>query len=79
MPVVCSRCGQEWPRDPALEVRCTTCQAPVGIKCRRPSGHGCGIHAGRDRLAMEMGFLNKCPAAEPAANDPAQMAMFAEG
>ena len=56
-----------------------SCQAPVGVKCRRPSGHVCGIHADRDQLAMQMGFLRKCPGAEPATSDPAQMDMFAEG
>jgi len=62
MTVQCSRCGQEWERDPALEVKCPTCQAPVGIRCRRPSGHSCDIHASRDLAAMEAGFLEKCPA-----------------
>lgn len=63
MTVRCSRCGQEWPRDPALEVECPTCHAPVGRKCRRPSGHrvfGDQPHAARDYLAMERGFFKKC-------------------
>lgn len=64
MPVKCHRCGQEWPRDPALEVKCPQCNAGVGVRCRRPSGHylmGCQVHASRDRLALERGVLQKCP------------------
>lgn len=53
MSVSCSRCGQEWARDPALEVACPSCQAGVGSPCRRPSEHPCDFHAGRDRLALE--------------------------
>lgn len=66
MPVSCSTCGEEWPRDPALEVPCPTCHAPVGVKCRRPSGHGCVLHASRDQAAMDAGFLRPCPK-EPSA------------
>lgn len=66
MTVICNRCGQEWERDPALEVPCPTCQAKVGQKCKRPSGHtvwGGQPHDERDRAAMEAGFLKSCPAA----------------
>jgi len=49
MTVSCSNCGEEWPRDPALEVECPTCHAPVGVKCRRPSGHPCELHASREQ------------------------------
>lgn len=52
MSVVCQRCGQEWPRDPVLEVACPTCHAKVGTRCKRPSGHDAEVHADRDRLAM---------------------------
>jgi len=31
--VACKHCGQEWPRDPALEVPCPKCEAPIGKKC----------------------------------------------
>lgn len=52
-PVRCDGCGQEWPRDPALEVTCPTCGAGVGHRCKRPSEHAAAkIHAGRDRLAL---------------------------
>jgi hypothetical protein len=61
MSVSCSNCGEEWPRAPALEVPCPTCHAPVGVKCRRPSGHGCELHASRDQAAMDAGFLRPCP------------------
>jgi hypothetical protein len=61
MTVTCSNCGEEWPRDPALEVPCPTCHAPVRVKCRGPSGHPCELHASRDRAAMGAGFLRPCP------------------
>ena len=71
MTVSCSACGQEWSRDPALEVQCPKCAAKVGHHCRvrRPSGHTCNfgnktlIHPARDQLAMDLGFLQRCPAA----------------
>lgn len=68
MSVHCGRCGQEWPRDPALEVPCPRCRAGVGVRCRRPSGHGgnfTGLHAARDRAAMDAGLLSRCPAGTP--------------
>jgi hypothetical protein len=64
MTVRCSRCGQEWPRDPALEVPCPTCLAPVGQRCRRPGGYTgnfVGVHAARDQAAMQAGLLAQCP------------------
>jgi len=51
--VSCNNCGETWPRDPALEVCCPTCQAAVGRECRRPSEHrvfGGEVHPARDRL-----------------------------
>jgi hypothetical protein len=60
--VQCKACGQTWPREPALEVLCPTCQAPIGRKCRRPSGYGCDLHAERDREAMRRGIYGPCPA-----------------
>jgi hypothetical protein len=72
MTVSCSACNQSWPRDPALEVECPKCKAKIGNYCRvrRPSGHTANfgnktlIHPIRDQLAMDMGFLQRCPAAE---------------
>lgn len=61
MTVSCSLCGETWPRDPALKVECPTCHAAVGVRCKRPSGHGCEIHASRDQAAMAAGFLRMCP------------------
>jgi hypothetical protein len=61
MAVSCSNCGERWPRDPALEVKRPTCHAPAGVRCKRPSGHGCDIHASRDQAAMDAGFLRMCP------------------
>ena len=64
MTIYCTRrtdCGKTWPRDPVLEVRCPTCQAPVGRRCKRPSGHACEVHVGRDRLADRAGHYGACP------------------
>lgn len=59
----CSRCGQTWPRDPRLEVECPDCHAPVGSRCRRPSGHTAAIHLAREQRAVDLGYLDaECPA-----------------
>lgn len=68
--VHCLRCGQEWPRDPALEVACPLCRAPVGRACRRPSQHevyGGAVHSARDQAALDAGFVQMCPKGESAA------------
>jgi hypothetical protein len=84
--VKCSACGQEWPRDPALEVECPVCRAGVGVPCKRPSGHetfGSQPHPDRDRLAMHVvtGY-GRCPAAVSttvkAPDGWVQPALFAE-
>lgn len=63
MTVTCKNCGQEWERDPTLEVACPSCTAEVDQKCRRPSGHSCRIHADRDRRALEkVDGYSQCPA-----------------
>jgi hypothetical protein len=70
MTVSCNACGQEWTRDPALEVQCPKCEAKIGHYCRvrRPSGHTANfgaktlIHPARDQLAMDRGFFDRCPA-----------------
>jgi hypothetical protein len=36
------------------------------VKCRRPSGHGCDLHAARDREALRQGIYARCTG-EPAA------------
>lgn len=59
--VQCAWCRGAWPCDPALEVPCPACQAPAGVKCRRPSGHGCDLHATRDREALRLGIYARCP------------------
>jgi hypothetical protein len=83
MTVSCSACGQEWARDPALEVKCPKCNAGIGTYCSspRPSGHrvrfgGTLVHPGRDQLAMDMGFLQRCPAAQRR-DDPDALPLFA--
>jgi DNA-directed RNA polymerase subunit RPC12/RpoP len=63
MTVRCANCGDEWERDPALEVACPQCGAKVGCKCKRPSQHGVWggqPHASRDQAAMDAGFLRPC-------------------
>lgn len=60
-PAKCERCGETWPRDPALEVACPTCHAGVGQPCMRPSEHKAWtLHASRDQAAMDAGLLKKC-------------------
>lgn len=57
-------CGLTWPRDPVLEVACPTCTAPIGIGCKRPSGHSgpfVELHAERDLLADREGKYGPCP------------------
>lgn len=84
MPVVCHACGQEWPRDPALEVECPKCDAKVGHYCivRRPSGHTANfgnktlIHPQRDQLAMDRGYLQRCPAAPAMERETKQESLF---
>ncbi len=61
MTVSCKLCGEEWNRDPALEVECPSCLAPIGVRCRRPSQHSCPIHVTRDRLALStVAFYTPC-------------------
>ena len=58
----CSHPG--WRRDPALEVTCPDCLAPIGIGCRRLSGHGgpfVDLHASRDLAADAAGAYGSCP------------------
>jgi hypothetical protein len=72
MPTTCLHCGQEWPRDPALEVACPTFHAAIGSRCKRPSGHEAGdAHAARDRLAMQtIPGYDMCPAVATATAHP---------
>lgn len=81
MSVQCQRCGQEWPRDPALEVACPTCRAPIGAWCKRPSGHQAqDLHTARDRLALDtIPDYGRCPAADAPPTDlpmQRQLALF---
>lgn len=85
MTVSCTACHQVWPRDPALEVKCPKCNARVGTYCseQRPSGYRIRfgstlIHPARDQLAMDLGFLQKCSAANilPANLEPRQMSLL---
>jgi len=57
-------CDRTWPRDPALEVACPTCQAKIGQICKRPSGHrnwNGEPHAARDLAADAAGKYGPCP------------------
>jgi len=84
MTVSCTHCGQSWPRDPALEVPCPVCNAEVGIRCRRPSGHivwGGQPHPERDRLAMQVvAGYGRCPARiKPPTQPPTLPMIFSAG
>lgn len=57
----CRNCGETWPRDPRLEVPCPSCDAPVGSKCKRPSGHTVKTpHVPREEAALEADEIDKC-------------------
>lgn len=81
-PVYCAKgCGKEWERDPALEVECPHCHAPIGVECKRPSGHrvwGGDPHPARDILADQLGHYGVCPrgCCGVAKADTRQMEMF---
>ncbi len=66
MTVKCLKpgCCKTWPRDPVLEVKCPTCGAEPGRRCKRPSEHtvwGGEPHPERDRLADRLGHYGPCP------------------
>lgn len=68
--VSCELCGEQWPRDPRLEVPCPACKARIGVRCMRPSEHraftGDPPHIEREELAIQRGFLGRtCPARQP--------------
>jgi hypothetical protein len=59
-------CGKSWARDPILEIKCPTCAAPIGVACKRPSGHRpWGAHGrfcpARDLAADAAGHYGPCP------------------
>jgi hypothetical protein len=45
-------------------VKCPRCFAKPGRPCKRPSGHGCEMHAERYRLTEQQDAAN-CPSFEP--------------
>lgn len=67
MGVICTadpRCTKHWDMDPVLAVPCPDCQAGVGVKCKRPSGHaayGGSFHRSRDLAADAAGAYGPCP------------------
>lgn len=68
MAVQCQACGEQWARDPILEVPCPDCRAPIGHRCKRPSGHkASSYHASRDHAAVAAGAYGICPAGPAAA------------
>ena len=65
-PCVCAvpGCDRAWPCDPILEVACPDCHAPVGVRCKRPSGYSGSFvtaHAARDLAADAAGAYGPCP------------------
>lgn len=63
MSVICSACGQQWQRHPALEVPCPQCGAAEGRHCIRPSEHSGPLvtpHIPREQLAVDRGLLELC-------------------
>ena len=74
-------CAMAWPRDPALEVPCPDCAAPIGAGCRRPSGHSgrfVDLHASRDLAADAAGAYGSCPLGLcGVAHRPLQQELFA--
>lgn len=75
-PVTCGRCGTRWPYDLALDVPCPECHQPKGSPCKRPSGHGCECHHGRDAAAMAAGIYGPCPGHAPAAPAVGELDLF---
>lgn len=82
-PCVCHNCGETWPRHPALEVPCPTCQAPIGQACRKPSGHNRwsyeGPHVSREQAAVNAEIMSICaegPTARGEAPKEDQPALF---
>jgi hypothetical protein len=70
-PVSCHACGQEWARDPALEVACAQCHAKVGTWCKNPSGHkSMSLHRARMQRALDEGVEKPCPGARPSSAPP---------
>ena len=65
MTAICHRCGERWPRHPALEVECPKCHATVGVGCCRPSGHSGPLiepHIEREQRVVDEGMLGLCTA-----------------
>lgn len=65
-PAACNKpgCDMSWDVDPVLLVPCPNCHAPVGTRCRRPSGHSgpfVELHAARDLFADREGKYGPCP------------------
>ena len=80
-PVTCQFCGEQWDRDPSLEVSCPQCKVRIGAWCKSPSGHkAMRLHVAREHAAIAAGKLHICPKAgaplpgASAAPDPAQAA-----
>lgn len=67
----CRHCEKEIAPDPVFQVDCPVCDASVGEKCRRPSGHVVwtpkweglpkGVHPRRDLKALAEGKYGTCP------------------
>ena len=61
-PITCSACKQNWPRHPALEIRCPVCFADIGHHCVVPKrGRRTDPHSAREDEATARGLLAPCP------------------
>lgn len=60
MPVTCSKCAKELPRDPALLVPCPVCCKPAGKTCTQRTTGKHLVHARRERQAIDCSFTDHC-------------------
>lgn len=60
MSVNCIKCARQWNRDPALEVPCPACAAPIGHRCKGQPPGATRFHVRREYLAIERGFTERC-------------------
>lgn len=59
-------CDRTWDRHPILEISCPSCDADVGERCKRPSGHDVQgkhgrFHNQRYYDALDADHFGECP------------------